>query len=95
MAHADRRFAPEMRILIFINAMSWGGRAFSIQFHVEINSGTVAEWRQVPAYATALEQALGDDALAGLEQDVGKQVARFKDISKQFYTNFMSIVRQA
>ena len=78
-----------------INAMSWGERTFSIQFHVEITSGTVAEWGQVPAYATALEQALGDGALAGLEKDVGKQVARFKDISKQLYTNFMSIVRQA
>jgi len=30
-----------------------------------------------------------------LEQDVGKQVARFKDIWKKIYTNFMSIVRQA
>ena len=78
-----------------INAMSWGERAFSIQFHVEITSGTVAEWGQVPAYATALEQALGDGALAGLEKDVGKQVARFKDISKQLYTNLMSIVQQA
>jgi GMP synthase-like glutamine amidotransferase len=78
-----------------INAMSWGGRAFSIQFHVEITSATVAEWGQVPAYATALEQALGDGALAGLEKDVGKQMARFKDISKQLYTNFMSVVRQA
>jgi GMP synthase-like glutamine amidotransferase len=78
-----------------INAMSWGARAFSIQFHVEIASGTVAEWGQVPAYATALEQALGNGALSRLEKDVGKQMASFKDISKQLYTNFMVVARQA
>ncbi len=78
-----------------INAMSWGARAFSIQFHVEITPRTVAEWGQVPAYATTLEQALGDGALARLEEDTGKQMARFNDISKQLYTNFMSVVRRA
>jgi GMP synthase-like glutamine amidotransferase len=78
-----------------INAMSWGTRAFSIQFHVEITPVTVAEWGQVPAYATALEQALGDGALAVLEEDTGKQITRFKAVSKQLYTNFMSVVRRA
>ena len=78
-----------------INAMSWGVRAFSIQFHVEIIPRTVAEWGQVPAYATILEQALGDGALARLEEDTGKQMARFNDISKRLHTNFMSVVRRA
>jgi GMP synthase-like glutamine amidotransferase len=78
-----------------INAMSWGSHAFSIQFHVEITPTTVAEWGQVPAYAAALEQALGDGALAELEKDTARQMTRFHDVSKQLYTNFLSVVRRA
>ena len=78
-----------------INAMSWGTHAFSIQFHVEITAKTVAQWGKIPEYATALEKALGDGALSRLGKDVGKQTARFKDISKQLYRNFMMVARQA
>ncbi len=78
-----------------INAMSWGTHAFSIQFHVEITAKTVAQWGLIPEYATALEKALGEGALSRLEKDVGKQMASFKDISKQLYTNFMMVARQA
>ncbi len=77
-----------------INAMSWGTHAFSIQFHVEITAKTVVQWGQIPEYATALEKALGDGALSRLERDVGKQMARFKDIAKQLYMNFMMVARQ-
>ena len=51
--------------------------------------------RQVPEYATALDKALGVGALSRLGKDVGKQTARFKDISKQLYRNFKMVARQA
>jgi len=78
-----------------INAMSWGARAFSIQFHVEITAKTVTQWGQVPEYATALETTFGDGALSRLKKDVGKHVAGFKDVSKRLYTNFMAVARRA
>lgn len=77
-----------------INAMSWGSRAFSIQFHVEITPSTVAEWGAVPEYATALESALGEGALDRLENDARKEMADFNAISKQLYANFMAIAKQ-
>ena len=77
-----------------VNAMAWGPHAFSIQFHVEITATTVAEWGQVPEYASALERALGEDALTRLEQDAGERMTSFHSISRQLYSNFKNIVRQ-
>ena len=76
-----------------VNAMSWGRLAFSIQFHIEITASTVTEWGEIPEYAMALEQALGEGALGRLEDDAGKQMASFNAISKQLYSNFMAIAR--
>lgn len=74
-----------------VNAMSWGHRAFSIQFHVEITSATVGEWGLIPEYAQALEEALGVGALARLEADAARQISAFNAISRQIYRNFMEV----
>ncbi len=76
-----------------VNAMSWGGRAFSIQFHVEITASTVGEWGQIPEYADALEEALGEGALDRLGKEAALQMAAFNTISKQLYSNFMGVSR--
>ena len=33
-----------------VQAMTWGPRAYSVQFHVEIEPDTVANWAEIPAY---------------------------------------------
>jgi GMP synthase-like glutamine amidotransferase len=76
-----------------INAMSWGTRAFSIQFHVEITPATVTEWGAISEYATALEQALGKGALHRLEQSANERMVNFNAIAKQLYKNFMATAR--
>ena len=76
-----------------VNAMSWGSRAFSIQFHVEITPTTVSEWGAIPEYAKALEGALGKDGVALLEEKASSQMANFNAISKQLYKNFMALAR--
>lgn len=76
-----------------INALSFGPRAFSIQFHVEITPSTVSEWGQVPEYAQALEAALGEGALARLDELASANMARFESISRRLYSNFMGVVR--
>ena len=52
-----------------VQAMRWGPRAFSAQFHVEIEPDTVGNWAKIPEYAGALEQALGAEGLAGTAGD--------------------------
>lgn len=78
-----------------INALSYGPCAFSIQFHVEITASTVSEWGAVPEYRRALEQALGEGALARLEHDAAAELPSLNAIARQLYSNFMSIARSA
>ena len=48
-----------------VQAMQWGPRAHSAQFHLEVEADTVDTWAAIPAYARALEQALGRDGARG------------------------------
>ena len=73
-----------------VQAMSYGDRAFSMQYHVEIGPETVPAWGEIPAYKTALEKAAGPDALARFESDANAQMDRFQDDSRRIYQNFMS-----
>ena len=47
--------SPDCRI----QAMSWGPRAYSTQFHLEVEDETIDNWVKVPAYYEALCSALG------------------------------------
>ena len=76
-----------------VNAMSWGGHALSIQFHVEITPSTVEEWGAIPQYAAALEQSLGADGLLQFEQASRRRMTDFQATAKQLYTNFMATAR--
>jgi len=76
-----------------INAMSWGQRAFSIQFHVEITPTTVSEWGAIPEYAAALEKALGKGAIDRLEQSANGRMTDFNTIARRLYENFMAMAR--
>jgi GMP synthase (glutamine-hydrolysing) len=39
------------------------GRAYGVQFHVEVSPDLARKWAEVPAYASSLEQTLGPGAL--------------------------------
>ena len=73
-----------------VEAMSYGGHAFSMQYHVELESDTVANWAEIPEYKVALENALGAGALAQMEAKAAINMGSFNKISRQIYTNFMN-----
>ena len=70
-----------------VQAMSWGTRAFSVQFHVEIEEDTVDNWAQIAAYSDALEKSLG----AGLEQcsRCHDHMSRFNKMAERLYMNWL------
>jgi GMP synthase-like glutamine amidotransferase len=72
-----------------VQAMRVGDRAWSMQYHVEVEPETVAAWGAVPAYARALEQSLGPGALERLASDAGAEMAGFSDNARLLYRNFM------
>jgi len=75
-----------------IQAMRVGNNAWSAQYHVECEPDTVANWGVVPAYATALEQALGEGALGKLKSDADAAMADFEACSRQLYEGFRNAV---
>ena len=75
-----------------VNALSYGDHAFSVQFHVELTPTTVSDWGEIPEYAQALENALGEGALPRLDADATANMPAFASLSRTPYRNFMGAV---
>ena len=74
-----------------VQAMLWGTRAFSAQFHLEVEADTVSNWARIPEYAAALETALGPDGAETLKQDVAARLPEFEKHAERIYINWMQI----
>lgn len=72
-----------------VQAMSWGPRAHSVQFHLEIEPDTVDNWSQIPAYADALRQALGENGADTLRQACELKMTDFQKMSERVYINWL------
>jgi hypothetical protein len=62
---------------------------------MEITASTVGQWARVPAYAEALEKALGPGALARLEREAASHMSAFNRAARRLYDNFMALARRA
>ena len=70
-------------------AMRIGARAWSMQYHVEIEPDTVGNWSAIPAYREALERSLGEGALERIRDDADAAMDEFLVNSRKLYRNFM------
>ncbi len=77
-----------------VQAMKWGTRAYSMQFHVEIEATTVAEWSGIPEYAESLERALGDGAVDRLRAECAENMVRFNAMAERIYINWLQTSAQ-
>ena len=75
-----------------IQAMRIGRNAWSMQYHVEIESDTVDNWGAIPEYAEALKNTLGDGALLELKQNTDKNMSQCLSCARQIYDNFMGLI---
>lgn len=73
-----------------IQALSWGANAYSLQFHVEIEPDTVANWMNIAAYATALENVLGADGAQHMESAANDQMLSMNKLAARIYQNWMT-----
>jgi hypothetical protein len=73
--------------------MRIGNRAYGLQYHTELTTKTVAEWGEVPAYACALDDALGEGALAKLDAEATNKMPIFARDSRRLYDNFMNLLK--
>ncbi len=75
-----------------IQAMSWQSRAYSVQFHVEVEPDTVSNWNAIPQYANALQAALGASGPAVLQSACEQGMHRFNDVAERLYINWIQAV---
>lgn len=78
-----------------VQAMKWGTRAISVQFHVELEDDTVANWAEIPEYARALEAAMGQGAVAKLESECAHRMKAFNTMAERLYINWLQVAAQA
>ena len=72
-----------------IQAMSWGPRAYSTQFHLEVEDETIDNWVKVPAYYEALCSALGPQGAQTLNAACKAQMSCFAEMAERFYINWL------
>lgn len=77
-----------------VQSMSWGTRAFSMQFHMEVEADTVSNWAEIPEYAGALEKALGPDGLGQMQTACAEHMSAFNRDAERIYINWLQSTAQ-
>ena len=76
-----------------VQAMRVGERAWSMQYHVEVEDDTVRNWGDIDAYRQALESTLGPGSIDALAADADRHMDGFVSDAEQLYRNFMTAAR--
>ena len=76
-----------------IQAMRVGDKAWSMQYHVEVEADTVANWAKVPEYHQALINTLGSDGYEVLARDSDANINNFLSTAEILFTNFVRLVK--
>lgn len=75
-----------------VQAISWQRKAYSLQFHMEVEADTVENWNAIPEYAEALVGALGADGAAKLAADCAAEMSEFEKNAERVYINWLQAV---
>lgn len=78
-----------------VQAMKWGPRAYSLQFHVELEADTVSSWAGIKEYRDALEAAMGDGAVEKLDDECTKRMETFNKHAERIYINWLQTSQNA
>jgi GMP synthase (glutamine-hydrolysing) len=68
------------------------GRAYAMQFHIEIGRELVTEWGEVPAYAASLEAILGAGALPRLLDEIAEHELEMTALARRLFANWLEHV---
>lgn len=77
-----------------VQAMKWGPRAYSLQYHVEIEADTIANWSKIPEYAAALSKAMGEGGAQSMQAEADTHMRAFRDMSERLYINWLQCAAQ-
>lgn len=74
-----------------VQAMRVGHCAWGVQFHVEVQESTVAEWTKVPEYHAALA-GMGRGDADWLHQDVARHMGTLRTLSEALLSGILGVV---
>ena len=72
-----------------VQALKWSTRAYSVQFHLEVEADTVSNWSQIPEYDLALIQEKGSGGSDILRKECESEMASFNKNAERIYLNWM------
>jgi GMP synthase-like glutamine amidotransferase len=79
--------------LCAVQAMRIGAHAYGMQYHCELLPQTVGEWADIPAYACALDETLGQGSMPRLRAAADREMAAMNRDARRLYRNFMAAAR--
>jgi GMP synthase-like glutamine amidotransferase len=68
------------------------GRAYGLQFHLEVTGDMVEEWGRVPEYLAALERLRGRGAMHWLRGEMAAHAPRLHESCATLFANFLRIL---
>lgn len=77
-----------------VQALRVGQYAYGFQCHVEITAETVDQWSAIPTYASSLEVAMGQGAVARLQSEVAQRLPQFNRDARTLYENFRTSLKR-
>lgn len=93
--HGETFDLPEGAVLLAASpsypnqAFRWKGKAYGIQFHLEISPDLVKQWCQVPEYQAALERVLGAGAVAKVVGEVSREEKALRSYARSMFENWL------
>jgi GMP synthase (glutamine-hydrolysing) len=65
------------------------GRAYGLQFHLEVTPALAADWGEVPAYAKSLTAVRGEGALDALIADVDRRAPKMVPLARGLFGRWL------
>jgi len=72
-----------------VQAMRWNTRAYSLQFHLEVEPDTVKNWAEIFEYGDALHTAMGVNGASQLAAACNAQMSAFNQMAERVYINWL------
>jgi len=70
------------------------GRAYGLQFHIEVGAGLAAEWGEIPEYAGSLEALMGERALPRLLDQIAAAEDEMTSLARRLFARWLDGVVQ-
>jgi hypothetical protein len=74
--------------------MSWGPRAYSMQFHLGVEAETFVNLAATPARKSALHAALGEKGISTLRARCDEKMVFFNTMAERVYINWLQTAAQ-